>query len=139
MTTPGEILRGAGGRFFPGAVVGALATSLVFGPMPFVASMWPRWVTGSLAAALLATLGFAAVIFLAKRFLRADAEIAGRKSVVAGFAAAGAAFAILAFTNSYLVMSLSLFRLSMYHIGQTLAIPVIAGAVTTLAIYFPWI
>jgi hypothetical protein len=88
---------------------------------------------------LLASLGFTAAIFLARRFLRTDAEIAGRKRVVAGFAAAGAAFAILAFSDSYMVMSLSLFRFSAYHTERTLAIPVLAGAVATFAIYFPWI
>jgi hypothetical protein len=139
MITPAEIVRGALKRFLPGAAIGALATSSVFGLTPFAAAVWPRWVGGSIFAAVLASLGFAAIIFLARRYLRPDAEIAGRKSVVAGFAAAAAAFTILSFSGSYLVMSLSLFRFSAYQIGRTLAIPVLAGAVATFAIYFPWI
>lgn len=139
MTTLGEILRGAARRFFPGAVVGAIATSLAIGPLQFVASMWPQLIGGSLVAAALAAVGFVAAIGLTRSRLRLDAQVAGRKSAVAGFVAAGTAFSLLAFTSSFLVMRVSMFRLSSVHLGLTIAIPVVAGFLATLAIYFPWL
>jgi hypothetical protein len=135
----GQILRGAAKRFFPGAVVGAIATSLAIGPLQFVASMWPQLIGGALAGAALATVGFVAAIALTRRWLRVDAEVAGRKSVVAGFVAAGTAFTILAFSPSFLVMKVSMFGVSSFYLVRTIAIPVVAGILATLAIYFPWL
>jgi cytochrome bd-type quinol oxidase subunit 2 len=135
----GEILRGAARRFFPGAVVGAIASGLAFGPLDYVASMWTRLIGGSLVAAGLATIGFVAAMALTSRRLRVDADVAGRKSAVAGFVAAGTAFSILAFTSSFVVMTVSMFRLSPFHLGQMIAIPIVAGAVATLGVYFPWL
>jgi hypothetical protein len=135
----GEILRGSATRFFPGAVVGAIVTSLAIAPLPFVASMWPRLIGGSLLGAALATVGFVAAAALTRRWLRVDAEVAGRKSVVAGVVAVGTAFAILAFSPSFLVMRVSMFGVSSFYMVRTVAIPVVAGILATLAIYFPWL
>jgi hypothetical protein len=135
----GDILRGAARHFFPGAVVGAIATSLAIGPLRFVASKWPQLIGGSLVGAALATVGFVAAIALTRRWLRVDAEVAGRKSVVAGFVAAGTAFTFLALSPSFLVMRVSMFGVSAFYLGRTIAIPVVAGILATLAIYFPWL
>jgi hypothetical protein len=134
-----EIIRGATRRFFPAAIIGAVVMSLLFGAPEFAAVMWVRILVGSLAAAVLATLGFVGTMILTRRFLRTDAEVAGRKSALAGFVAAGASYALLAFSPSFLVMTVSLFRLSPFYMGRTIAIPILGGFVTTFALYFPWL
>lgn len=139
MITVRDIIRGALGRFYPGAVVGALATSLAIGPPSYLASIWPRLIGGTLIAAGLGAVGFALALAAIRRRLRVDADVAGRKSAVAGFVAAGAAFSLLAFNSSFLVMTVSLFGFSSAYVVRTIAIPIIAGFAATLAVYFPWL
>lgn len=125
MTSGRDIVRGALTRFYPGAVAGMAATAIAVGPFEFAASQVPRFIGGSLLGAAIATAGYGLALSLVRKRLRPDAAVVGRKSVVAGVAAAIATVALLPLIPG--------------GIAANIAVGVAGGFLATLGIYFPWL
>ena len=119
-----EIIGGALTRFVPGAVLGqaAMIAFLLIGEPPLVLGD-----LGILAAftGLMAT-GYAAILSAARRRLRSDANVTGRRAFITGVAAGAFHFGFAALVGTLTV-------------NDGLLLGVAAGAGAATLMFFPWI
>lgn len=126
MTSFREIVRGAVSRFLPGFLLTLVAFPLLFAPRTFVELelIQIARLSGYTVAALA---GYAASVLAMRSRFRPDAELVGRKSVVAGTCSVGAVL-ITSFLphglRSYATLMATYFAVS-------------AGV--TLVLFMPWL
>jgi hypothetical protein len=124
MSSIRDVFVGALTRFLPGAVLGFASIVVLFdlvSGIPVSVLQYPliAW-TSALTA------GFAAALLGIRSRLRADADVRGRRSLVAGFCSAGALAAV-----GLLAQGLTL--------GAELAVGLALGSAVGMGMYFPWI
>ena len=125
MVTFREIVKGAISRFLPGAVVGqaAMIAFLLIGEPSGLALRDLPILAGFTA---LMTIGHAGALGVMRRMMRDDADVSGRRALIAGLAAGAFHFGIAAAVSTFTE-------------NQGFALAVFSGAAAATAMFFPWI
>ena len=119
-----EVLRGALSRFFPASALSMGAVGAAVGmPGP---GQWLGWLGGVLGFAGALTVGFGLGLVALKRWLYPDADVAGRRSVVAGLLSPLAVFISVAVGSG----------LSQAQVPVVLAL---IGGVMAVGMFFAWL
>ena len=119
-----EVLRGALSRFFPASVLSMGAVGVAVGmPGP---GQWLGWLMGVLGFAGALTGGFGLGLVALKRWLYPDADVTGRRSVVAGLLSPLAVFISVAVGSG----------LSQAQVPVVLAL---IGGVMAVSMFFAWL
>ncbi len=121
-----DIIRGAVSRFLPGWLLTLVAVPLVFAPKSLL-ELGPVQFGLLTDYTVAAVSGYVASLFVMRHRLRTDADVLGRKGVVAGASSVGA----------LLITSLLPHGLRSYVTIATIYFTVSAGV--TLALYAPWL
>ena len=120
-----EILKGTITRFVPGAIIGQglmIALLLIGEPAPL---QWRDFlVLGGFTATLAA--GHLGALSAMRRFMRSDADVAGRRAMISGLAAGAFHFGTAAYLDTLTVTN-----------GYVLG--VFAGAAAAFSLFFPWL
>lgn len=124
MVTFREIVAGSIRRFVPGAIIGqaAMIALLLIGEP--VGLEW-RDLTVLAGFTLLLEAGHLAALAFTRRSMRGDADVAGRRSLVAGLAAGAFHFGFAAAVGTLTE-------------GQGMWLAALSGAAATVAVFFPW-
>jgi hypothetical protein len=116
------ILRGTLTRFIPAVILG---TAILYGLARLADSLSVGWLNISIAYALL-TIGYTAALAALRYRLRADADVAGRRSVVAGLLVPAAYLGGLVLLAPKGLLALN-------------ATAIAIGAVLAVGMFFPWL
>ena len=120
-----EILKGTITRFVPGAIIGQglmIALLLIGEPAPL---QWRDFIVlGGFTATLAA--GHLGALSAMRRFMRSDADVAGRRAMISGLAAGAFHFGTAAYLNTLTISN-----------GYVLG--VFAGAAAAFSLFFPWL
>ena len=142
-----EILRGMLTRFLPAAIAGTSVVTLLLSAVGRFAPFMSQLIVGVVGTALLATFGATLAMLAVRNRLRSDADVCGRKSVVAGALASSLALAILGISSDTVSLILALpfigGRLNILAMpaGQVIPLiltPIVSGALLAVGTYFPW-
>ena len=148
MISRSDILRGIATRFLPAAVAGSAAIALLLSTIGRWAPLPTQLLIGVVGASTLSAIGAGVALLAVRPRLRDDADVAGRRSLVAGGLASALSLAVISATSGTLSVILALpfigGRLDLLAMPASdalpfIGIPVLSGALVAIGTYFPWV